>query len=574
MSMHGRGMVSRSFTCTVLSSRMRARRVTQQQVLRHLRVRTRRRTDRRSGAAAVERHAQIRTAGVRPVPSLARQSEQRVLHLGLAMKPRHEISERCRNEFRHEARIPRKATTSGMNARTSRRHHTARRRSRKRSCRRPDAIFTITSRHGQRSSRHGAAFEHHDLVHTERQSGDRHNGFGSLHFERSARGLRDHLAEERLRAARAVRLLHGSGRRPAAPHVHVKTGHVEGQGHPDAGGPRPRHPRPARRRASQHRRLPVRVLHSRHRRAGRGCWFARSPAPTRPEIAHDLRAHLCRCTGYTKIVDAVELFAAARRGESPPAAAVDGRVGSPPAPLSRQASWCSGERPVRRRHPCPECCSRRCVSATTRGRGAGASTPPPARAMPGVAPRAHRGGRAGRAIRRADREGLAGVRRRSARRPAASATCSPSSWRRTADGPPGRRRHRRRLRSPRRRSPTPRRRSAARCPESCIPAAICSARSAIRRGDVEAAFAASAPRGRGHVSRRSASSTCSSSRRRAWRCPIRATGGGRTRPEASSRRARASSTIGGRSHRCSAGPRPRSRGARVATAARSAARRT
>ncbi len=39
----------------------------------------------------------------------------------------------------------------------------------------------------------------------------------------------------------------------------------------------------------------------------------RNPDPTRDEIAADMRAHLCRCTGYTKIIDAVESLARARR---------------------------------------------------------------------------------------------------------------------------------------------------------------------------------------------------------------------------------------------------------------------
>ena len=33
------------------------------------------------------------------------------------------------------------------------------------------------------------------------------------------------------------------------------------------------------------------------------------PAPTRDEIRHALTGNLCRCTGYQKIVDAVELWA-------------------------------------------------------------------------------------------------------------------------------------------------------------------------------------------------------------------------------------------------------------------------
>ena len=41
----------------------------------------------------------------------------------------------------------------------------------------------------------------------------------------------------------------------------------------------------------------------------------KNACPTRDEIAGELRAHLCRCTGYTKIVDAVESLGKARRGE-------------------------------------------------------------------------------------------------------------------------------------------------------------------------------------------------------------------------------------------------------------------
>jgi aerobic-type carbon monoxide dehydrogenase small subunit (CoxS/CutS family) len=35
----------------------------------------------------------------------------------------------------------------------------------------------------------------------------------------------------------------------------------------------------------------------------------RNPDPSRDEIAHALSGNLCRCTGYTKILDAVELAA-------------------------------------------------------------------------------------------------------------------------------------------------------------------------------------------------------------------------------------------------------------------------
>jgi len=39
----------------------------------------------------------------------------------------------------------------------------------------------------------------------------------------------------------------------------------------------------------------------------------RTPSPSREQIAHALSGNLCRCTGYTKIIDAVEM-AAARMG--------------------------------------------------------------------------------------------------------------------------------------------------------------------------------------------------------------------------------------------------------------------
>ena len=38
------------------------------------------------------------------------------------------------------------------------------------------------------------------------------------------------------------------------------------------------------------------------------------PVPTRDEIRHALAGNLCRCTGYTKILDAVELAALRMRG--------------------------------------------------------------------------------------------------------------------------------------------------------------------------------------------------------------------------------------------------------------------
>jgi aerobic-type carbon monoxide dehydrogenase small subunit (CoxS/CutS family) len=42
----------------------------------------------------------------------------------------------------------------------------------------------------------------------------------------------------------------------------------------------------------------------------------RNPAPERAEIAEALGGNLCRCTGYLKIFEAIELAAARMRGEA------------------------------------------------------------------------------------------------------------------------------------------------------------------------------------------------------------------------------------------------------------------
>ncbi len=54
----------------------------------------------------------------------------------------------------------------------------------------------------------------------------------------------------------------------------------------------------------------------------------RNPSPARSQIAADMRAHLCRCTGYEQIIDAIELLAKVRRGETARTDAPAGRVGT------------------------------------------------------------------------------------------------------------------------------------------------------------------------------------------------------------------------------------------------------
>ncbi len=55
----------------------------------------------------------------------------------------------------------------------------------------------------------------------------------------------------------------------------------------------------------------------------------RQPSPGRHEIAKAIDGNLCRCTGYVKIVDAIELLARARRGEPLPPLREEGGVGTP-----------------------------------------------------------------------------------------------------------------------------------------------------------------------------------------------------------------------------------------------------
>ena len=54
----------------------------------------------------------------------------------------------------------------------------------------------------------------------------------------------------------------------------------------------------------------------------------REPAPARAEIARALAGNLCRCTGYVKVIDAIELAAATRRGGPAPAVERTGAIGS------------------------------------------------------------------------------------------------------------------------------------------------------------------------------------------------------------------------------------------------------
>ena len=63
--------------------------------------------------------------------------------------------------------------------------------------------------------------------------------------------------------------------------------------------------------------------------AMRAKWMLdQNPAMARDEIARWLGPHLCRCTGYTKIIDAIELAGKIRRGGQWPQTDQSGRVGT------------------------------------------------------------------------------------------------------------------------------------------------------------------------------------------------------------------------------------------------------
>jgi xanthine dehydrogenase molybdenum-binding subunit len=70
----------------------------------------------------------------------------------------------------------------------------------------------------------------------------------------------------------------------------------------------------------------------------------REPDPSRAAIARALAGNLCRCTGYVKVVDAIEMAAAARRGGPAPTIERDGGIGSRAARYEAR-ELALGERP-------------------------------------------------------------------------------------------------------------------------------------------------------------------------------------------------------------------------------------
>lgn len=56
--------------------------------------------------------------------------------------------------------------------------------------------------------------------------------------------------------------------------------------------------------------------------------IGKTPRPTRAQIAESLNNHICRCTGYVKIIDAIDLAARALQGDPLPDLDRSGRIGT------------------------------------------------------------------------------------------------------------------------------------------------------------------------------------------------------------------------------------------------------
>ncbi len=72
--------------------------------------------------------------------------------------------------------------------------------------------------------------------------------------------------------------------------------------------------------------------------------LAKQAAPTRDEIAHGLAGNLCRCTGYVKVIDAIDRVARERRGEPASSAQTGDGVGAR-APRYEGVELALGDKP-------------------------------------------------------------------------------------------------------------------------------------------------------------------------------------------------------------------------------------
>ena len=211
-------------------------------------------------------------------------------------------------------------------------------------------------------------------------------GAGRVPARRAARALRRPVDQGRLLAPGAVRLLPRPHRRPAARRPAPSR----------RGGPRAARcsrSRGSRRASARSSRRPSPPP------AGVQCGFCipgialrakhlldQSPARAASEIARAIDGHLCRCTGYAQIVDAVELMARACGGRAAlPEPAGDGGVGKPLARYRRAGP--GSRRAALRGRPAPRGpAARRARPLRARaGPGGCASTPRRPRRFPACA---------------------------------------------------------------------------------------------------------------------------------------------------------------------------------------------
>ena len=101
---------------------------------------------------------------------------------------------------------------------------------------------------------------------------------------------------------------------------------------------------------------------------------------TREDAARHLGAHLCRCTGYVKILDAIELLAQGEDGRGAPRAAASARAAS----RYQGLELALGDKPYVDDLRVPGCCTARSASPTTPAPTSSRIDHVPRPAVPGV----------------------------------------------------------------------------------------------------------------------------------------------------------------------------------------------
>ena len=182
------------------------------------------------------------------------------------------------------------------------------------------------------------------------------------------------------------------------------------------------------------RRAAVRLLHARASSCGPKALLDKKGADLdRDDAARHLGAHLCRCTGYVKILDAIELLAQGRDARRPsrPAASASSGIAYEGLELALGDQRYVDD--IARRRACS---TPRCASPTTPGPTSSASTRRPRPRRPASCAVFTAADVPGELRVGHHPQGLAGLHPRGRAHVATSATCSPSSWPTTAQTAP------------------------------------------------------------------------------------------------------------------------------------------